>query len=207
MTLCLRKGRKVEHTPEFLQAFNLCKQLLCNDPILKYPDFHKTFTVTSDASNYSIGAVLCQDNKPVCFASRTPNPNEINYSAIEKELLSIIWAVKYFRPYLFGRHFKIRTDHKPLKWLHSLKDPSSKLVRWKLLLSDLITKLITSRVENVVADALSRNPPDNTSIINETGDIDDTIQDFIKESENYATTTIHTAQEMPVLTFPILINL
>ena len=41
LTICLRKGRKVEHTKEFINAFNSCKTLLCNDSILIHPDFSK----------------------------------------------------------------------------------------------------------------------------------------------------------------------
>jgi len=62
----------------------------------------------------AIGAVLSQNHKPICYASRTLNEHEINYSTIEKELLAILYATKYFRPYLFGRPFEILSDHKPL---------------------------------------------------------------------------------------------
>lgn len=67
---------------------------------------------------------------PIAYASRTLNEHEINYSATEKELLGIVWRVKYFRPYLYGTRFKIRTDPQtPLTWLMNLKDPNSKLMR------------------------------------------------------------------------------
>lgn len=87
-----------------------------------------------------MGAVLSQniDGKdlPIAYASRTLNEHEINYSTIEKELLGIVWATKYFRPYLYGNKFIIRTDHRPLVWLMSLKDPNSKLMRWKIKLDE-----------------------------------------------------------------------
>lgn len=121
--------------PEYLNCFNTCKNLLINEPILQYPDFTKPFILTTDASNSAIGAVLSQGNVgsdlPVAFASRTLNDSETKYSTIEKELLAIVWAVKYFRPYLFGRPFKIYTDHRPLQWIFSLKEPNSKLLRSK----------------------------------------------------------------------------
>jgi hypothetical protein len=47
----------------------------------------------------------------------------------EKELLAIVWAIKYFRPYLYGCRFKIATDHKPLTWIMNVKDPGSRLLR------------------------------------------------------------------------------
>ena len=65
-----------------------------------------------------IGAVLSQGtigkDLPVAYASRSLNKAEINYTTSEKELLAIVWATKYFRPYLYGRKFKILTDYKPL---------------------------------------------------------------------------------------------
>lgn len=204
MTLCLKKGKKVEHTGEFISAFETCKAILCNDPILIRPDFSKLFTVTTDASKFAIGAILSQDGKPVCYASRTLNPSETNYSVTEKELLAIVWAVKYFRPYLFGRHFKIKTDHRPLKWLDNLKEPNSKLIRWKLLLSEYDYEIdYIQGKENKVADALSRNPKlsennETQSLLNETGDSDEVIKEFIETN----VTTVHSAQEMPVLGLP-----
>ncbi|CAK1589170.1 unnamed protein product [Parnassius mnemosyne] len=124
LTQCLKKGRKITLDTDYINCFKKCKTLLTNDPILQYPDFNKEFILTTDASNVAIGAILSQgpigSDKPVCYASRTLNESEVNYSTIEKELLSIVWATKYFRPYLFGRTFKILTDHKPLQTLKLL---------------------------------------------------------------------------------------
>lgn len=102
------KGKKtVKIDQNFIDTFEICKTLLCNDPILQYPDFSKQFILTTDASNVALGAVLSQgslgSDKPVSFASRTLNETEQNYSTVEKEMLAIIWAIKYFRPYLFGK--------------------------------------------------------------------------------------------------------
>lgn len=85
------------------------------------------------------------------------NKAEINYSTIEKEALAIVWGVKHFRPYLFGRHFEILSDHKPLIWLMKTNDPGSRLLRWKIKLADY--NFIISHVsgyQNIVADTLSR---------------------------------------------------
>jgi hypothetical protein len=71
------------------------------------PDFNKQFTLTTDASNYAIGAVLSQnlDDKdlPIAYASRTLNKHEEQLSTIEKELLAIIWSCKHFRLYIYGQ--------------------------------------------------------------------------------------------------------
>lgn len=161
MTKCLAKDEQVIIDKEYKECFEKCKNLLSNDPILQYPDFTKPFIVTTDASNYAIGAVLSQGpigrDKPVAYASRTLSKSEIKYSTIEKEFLSIIYACKQFRPYIFGTHFTIVTDHKPLLWLHKLKDNNLKLQRWKVYLQEYqYTILYKKGKANSNADALSR---------------------------------------------------
>lgn len=161
MTKQLMGKKPVTIDDEFLKAFHFSKTLLSNDPILQYPDLTKKFILTTDASNFALGAVLSQgtlqNDKPVCFASRTLNDTEINYSTIEKEMLAIIWAVQYFRPYLFGRKFTIVTDHKPLIWLMNFKEPNSKIIRWRLQLLEYDFEIIHKKgCQNVIADALSR---------------------------------------------------
>jgi hypothetical protein len=126
---------------------------------LQYPDFTKEFILTTDASNQGLGAVLSQGeigkDLPIAYASRNLNQAEKNYSTSEKELLAIVWGIKHFRPYLYGRKFKIACDHKPLMWIMNVKDPGSRLVRWRIKLYDyeIINK---KRANNTNADALSR---------------------------------------------------
>lgn len=165
MTECLRKDKKIILDEQYVKCFEHCKTLLCSQPILQYPDFDKPFVVTTDASNVAIGAVLSQGqigkDLPICYASRTLSKSEQNYSTIEKELLAIVWATKYFRPYLFGKSFTIVTDHKPLTWLFSLKEPNSKLVRWRLKLEEFDYSIQYKKgIQNSNADALSRIEPE-----------------------------------------------
>jgi len=76
---------------------------------LSYPDFQREFLVTTDASDYAIGAVLSQglvgQDRLIAYASRILCKAEQNYNTIEKELLANVWAVKYFRPYLYRTKF------------------------------------------------------------------------------------------------------
>jgi len=73
---------------------------------------------------------------PIAYASRSFNKAERNYSTVETELEAILWGIKNFRPYLYGRKFKIVSDHKPLTWIMSVKDPVSRLLRWRIKLAE-----------------------------------------------------------------------
>lgn len=121
-------------------SFSYFKNILTNEPLLQYPDFNLPFIITTDASNFAIGAILSQgkigSDLPIAYASRTLNKAETNYNTTEKKLLAIVWATKQFRPYLYGRRFTIVTDHRPLTWLFGIKDPGSRLVRWRLQLEE-----------------------------------------------------------------------
>ncbi|MGR0260177.1 Ty3/Gypsy family RNase HI domain-containing protein [Klebsiella pneumoniae] len=91
------------------------------------------------------------------FASKKFKPAETRYSATERELLAIVWAVEHFRPYVWGRHFAIKTDHMPLKWLAKLKETTAKITRWKARLAAYDFEVHhTKGKENIVADTLSR---------------------------------------------------
>lgn len=102
--------------------------------------------------------LLVVNNRPIAFASRSVNDKgELNYSTIEKELLSVFWTVENFRPYLWGRYFIIYTDHRPLLHLFSLVNPNSRLTKFRLTLEQykFVVMYIKGK-DNVVADALSR---------------------------------------------------
>lgn len=154
----LKKDVKFEFNKDCETAFTTIKEILTSPKILQFPNFEKDFILRTDASGFAIGAVLSNnDDRPIAYASKTLNKAEKNYSTIEKELLAIVWAVKHYRPYLFGRHFKILTDHRPLVYLFSLKEPSSRLTKFRLLLEEYnFTVEYTPGKGNATADALSR---------------------------------------------------
>ena len=98
---------------------------------------------------------------PIAYASRTLSDTEINYATIEKELLAILFSVENFRPHLYARQFTLETDHRPLVWLHNVKNANSKLVRWRYRLNDYDYEIVYKKgIINLNADALSRNPYD-----------------------------------------------
>lgn len=143
------------------QAFLNLKTLLTSAPVVSCPDYNKPFTIQCDASNEGIGAVLCQktddSDQPVAYLSRKLNDCEKRYSASEKELLSVVYAVEKFRPYIDGVHFTVITDHKALVWLHKMKDPHGRLARWAMKLQQFSFDIAHRPGKlNVVPDALSR---------------------------------------------------
>jgi hypothetical protein len=85
------------------------------------------------------------------------NQAEKNYSTTEKELLAILWGMRYFRPYLYGRKFTVVTDHKPLTWIMNVKDPGSRLLRSRIKLEEYDYDVVYRKgALNTNADALSR---------------------------------------------------
>lgn len=158
--LC-RKHVPFVWTNECKTAFQYLKNCLLSPNILQYPNFQKQFCITTDASKYACGAVLSQEYKgkqlPVAYASRAFTKGESNKSTIEQELAAIHWAITHFKPYIYGKKFLVKSDHRPLSYLFSMKNPSSKLIRMRLDLEeyDFVVEYIRGK-ENYAADALSR---------------------------------------------------
>ena len=89
---------------------------MCQPPVLATPGLMKTFIVECDASGNGIGAVLMQDERPIAFESRPIKGKFLRKTIYEKEILAILHALKKWRPYLMGGHFKVKTDHDILKY-------------------------------------------------------------------------------------------
>src|SRR5579862_2053997 len=106
LTDLLKKDQAYEWTSTCQDAFQELKQRLMTTPILRNPDINLKFTLTTDASNFAIGAVLSQDDgqgpRPIAFESRKLSPAEKNYAIHEKELLAIVHVFKTWRHYLKG---------------------------------------------------------------------------------------------------------
>lgn len=164
MTDLTRKGEKntVTWGPEQEKAFHDLKNKLASAPILQAPDHTKEFVLRTDASNASLGAVLLQageDNTlhPVAYASRNLLPREARYSTIEHECLALVWAVRKFHIYLYGKSFIIECDHQPLQYLQSAKHVNNRVLRWSLSLQEYaFTVHYIKGTENVGADYMSR---------------------------------------------------
>ena len=159
--------KKVVWTAECEKAFQTLKEVLCQSPILRNPDFSKAFILQTDASNRGVGAVLSQkddegSDRPVAYFSRKLLQREERYSTIEKECLAIKLGVEAFKVYLIGRPFTIETDHRSLVWLNRLKENNSRLTRWSLALQPYTFEVVhRTGVKNGNADALSRAATDS----------------------------------------------
>lgn len=159
----LKKNVEFKWGSDQQRSFDHLKKALCTTPVLQYPNFEEPFILTTDASNYAIGAVLSQgkigEDKPVAYLSRLLNSAEKNYSTTEKECLAVVYAILHFRPYLYGRHFTLVSDHEPLRWIDSVKLPVQRLIRWRIRLREYeYTFVYKPGRLNSNADALSRNP-------------------------------------------------
>lgn len=151
----------MQWTKQCDQAFRDVKETICIHSVLHCPDFKKPFILQTDASGVGLGAVLLQEvdgeRRPVAFLSRKLLDWETKYSTVEKECLSMKWAIDSLRYYLLGRHFYLETDHRALQWLHRMKDANMRIAGWYLSLQPYnFTVQYRSGKSNVVADGLSR---------------------------------------------------
>lgn len=157
-----KKGQPIVWTPEAEAAFSEIKSRLTSAPVLASPDFSKPFVIQCDASETGLGAVLYQEcdgiEHPVAYASKSLTTVQRSYFTTEKELLAVIFGIEKFRSYVEGTHFTVETDHSSLLWLNNLANPSGRLTRWAVKLSqfDFTIKHRKGSL-NVVADALSRS--------------------------------------------------
>ena len=141
------------------RSFQLLKQKLTCTPILAFPDFSLPFILDTDGEG--IGGVLSQiqggHEKVIAYASHKLSKSEQNYSVTKRELLAAVHYVKYFKHYLYGKKFTLRTDHGSLRWLYHFKDVQGQLARWIEILSTFDFE-ISHRpcTQHKNADALSR---------------------------------------------------
>ncbi|KAL5467494.1 hypothetical protein EMCRGX_G031729 [Ephydatia muelleri] len=165
----LRKDVQWEWTDQREQAFKQAKQCLTSPNVLVHYDPTLPIKLAGDASAYGIGAVISHtlpdgSEWPIAFASRTLNASERNYAQLEKEALSLIFGVKKFHEYLYGRRFTLLTDHKPLTTILGPKTgvpplAAARLQRWALLLSAYEYDLeFRPTAQHANADGLSRLP-------------------------------------------------
>ncbi|GBG90571.1 hypothetical protein CBR_g50914 [Chara braunii] len=140
-------------------ALKKLKRALIEYLVLKVADPSLPFVVTTDASQYGIGAVLQQDDdngyRPVKFMSARMPCEKVVASTYERELYALRQALDHWKQH--GRHFKVYLDHETLRWLKTQAKMTPKLTRWAAEIDqfDFELKPVKGKY-NVVADALSR---------------------------------------------------
>ena len=157
----LEKDTGFEFDNSCLCAFKEIKSRLVIAPIMATLDWNKEFEIMCDASDYTIGAVLGQRIekifRAIYYANKTFNEAQENYSTIEKEMLSMVFACEKFRPYILGSHVIIPTDRATIKYLMEKKDAKPRLIRWVLLLQEFDLEIKDKKgSDNVILDHLSR---------------------------------------------------
>ena len=140
-----------------MEAFQALQRALTTGPVLQMPDFDSPFVVDCDASGTGFGAVLHQGDGPLAFFSRPFTTRHHKLATYERELIGLVQAVRHWRPYLWGRSFRIRTDHYSLKFLLDQRLSTVPQHQWisKLFGYDFTVEYRPGRL-NTVADALSR---------------------------------------------------
>ena len=129
------QGDRIEWLEEHTVIFRKIKEILNEKVMLSYPDFNRELIIATDASKYGIGCMLYQidDNKQkryIRFASRSMSKSERNYGAPQRELLGVLYALRSFHNYVYGRRFKLYTDHQALTFMLKRTKLSSVIQNW-----------------------------------------------------------------------------
>lgn len=162
-----KKDVKFEWSNECNEAFDNSKKLILNDRLLVHYDPNKELAIHCDASPYGVGAILSHIvdgiDRPIMFASSSLTAAQKNYAQLHREALAIIFAVKKFHKYVYGKPFIIYSDHQPLREIFnenkSIPVANGRLQRWAIFLAAYDYKIVYKKGSKLGnADALSRLP-------------------------------------------------
>jgi hypothetical protein len=154
----VKKRHKSFHwTEEAEKSFKLLKRKITEQPVLVLSYFQKTFQVKCDASRFSIGAVLSQEDRPIAYFSEKLNEAKENYSTYDKEFYAIIHALKKWRHYLIPKEFVLYSDNHALQFVTQQEKLNQRHVKWVEYMKNFtfVIKHILGTAKKV-ADALSR---------------------------------------------------
>ncbi|XP_045452661.1 uncharacterized protein K02A2.6-like [Melitaea cinxia] len=163
----LRANVKFIWTKECERAFHCIKEKLSSSEVLVHYSSDLPLILTADASGVGVGAVIShstpEGERPIAYASRSLTAAERAYSQIDREALGIVYGIRKFHQYLYGRRFTLRTDHKPLTYIFGNKTgipimAASRLQRWAVLLAGYNYEIEYVSSQKNCADALSRLP-------------------------------------------------
>ena len=169
LTTLTKKDAKFEWTSACQKSFELLKEALCGEPVLKYADTSKPYTLYTDASKYGWAGVLTQphittiDGKstttdhPVAFVSGLFRGSQLNWAALTKEAFAIYMSIKKLSFYLTDAQILLRSDHKPLGKFLLKNTLNSKVNNWAMELEAFNIQFdYIKGSSNILADTLSR---------------------------------------------------
>jgi hypothetical protein len=147
------------------QAFQTLKMAMCTTPVLALLDFTKTFVLECDASGKGISVILMQEGRPLAFTRKQLSERNLGKPIYEKEMLVILHVVYLWHPYLLGKRFQIKTDHKSLKYFLEQRISSQEQQKWVTKLFGYDYEIIYKKgKDNAVADALSQKYEEEGSL-------------------------------------------
>ena len=132
------------------------------DQVMAYPQLDKPYKLYTDACDYAIGGILCQEDdhgieRPIQYISKQLSGAALRWATIEKEAYAVVYALDKLRPYLYASEFTIFTDHKPLKSLFLSEIKNTKIQRWAVLIAEYGAPIQYRKGKNNIrADMLSR---------------------------------------------------
>ena len=172
ITALLKKGAKLDFTPDMEDTVRSLLVELTAPPILVFPnwdavtDKSRPFRLHCDASTAGFSATLEQEQpdgsvRPIVYISRATLTNKQNWTPLELEAGCIVWSIRRLRRYLFGVFFQVFTDHECLKQIRKIRETKPRIQRWMEFLSAYNFSLSYRRgKDNTNADFLSRlHPP------------------------------------------------
>ena len=118
----LKKNVRFEWSEECQKSMDELKRRLTTAPVLTLPDDSSDYVIYSDASLRGMGCVLMQNGRVISYLSRQLKPHERNYPTHDLELAAVVFALKAWRHYLYGRRCQIYSDHRSLKYITTQKE-------------------------------------------------------------------------------------
>ena len=184
LTNLTRLDQPFEWSDKCQASFELLKEALIKEPILRFPDPNKPYTLYTDASKYAWSCVLTQqythdmDNKqtvvnhPITYVSGLFKGSQLNWAALTKEAYAIYMSIKKLTYYLEDAEITLRSDHLPLKRFLQRNTLNTKVNNWAVEISPFkITFEYIKGIKNTLADTMSRLvalDPDN-QLVDEPG--------------------------------------
>ena len=136
MTRLLQNNVRFKWSEKCQTSFEKLKAFLTEAPVLTQPTYGKEYVIFSDTSLNGLGCVLMQEGKVVAYASRKLKPHEKNYPTHDLELGAIVFALKIWRHYHYGKKCFIYINHKSLKYLPSQRELNLRQRKWMKLIKD-----------------------------------------------------------------------